>query len=42
MVQTALDAGTVAVDRQVAEGIADQVIEEILTKRYMHAGRQSA
>lgn len=38
LAQTVLDAGTGAVDRQVAEGIADQVIEEILTKRYMAAG----
>lgn len=38
LAQTVLDAGTGAVDRQVAEGIADQVIEEILTKRYMAPG----
>jgi len=38
LAQTVLDAGTGAVDRQGAEGIADQVIEEILTKRYMAAG----
>ncbi len=38
LAQTVLDVGSGAIDRQIAEGIADQVLDEILTKRYMAAG----
>ncbi len=38
LAQSVLDVGSGAVDRQIAEGIADQVMDEILTKRYMAVG----
>jgi type II secretory pathway pseudopilin PulG len=37
-VESSLNTTTEAVDRTIADGIAQQVIDEILTKRYVEAG----
>src|SRR5438105_13124017 len=40
-VDTSLDTTTQAVERTIADGIAQQLLDEILTKRYVGAGESA-